>query len=135
MTDQPLTAVHVLDEPGLYAVTSGSPSVYYVDTRNPATPHYFRAHGNGTSIASHMDNTWHPLLVLHGSKAALVPIPADRANWTLRVGAGHYFETRRTGHPNGDVYWVFSRDCWEITRLSTMPAPDDFTIDEREPLP
>ena len=128
---EPIERVHVLHEPGLYAVRSGSPSVYYVDSRDPDNPRYLRARGNGLSISSHMDDGWHDLVMLRlatsvNGKTALLDV-----EWTLMVGAGHYFETRRYGHPNGDVYWVVSRDAWEIESLEHMPPPDDLTMPER----
>lgn len=123
--------VHVLDEPGLYAVRSGSPSVYYVDSREPDRPRYLRARGRGQSISSHMDDAWHDLVTLRPATDVTGQTVILNIEWTLVVGAGHYFETRRSGHPNGDVYWVISRDAWEIERLDAMPPPDDLTMTER----
>ncbi len=123
--------VHVLREPGLYVIRSGSPSAYYVDSRGPGKPRYLRARGNGMSISSHMDNKWHDLVMLRLATDVNGKTVLSDVEWTLMVGAGHYFETRRYGHPNGDVYWVVSRDAWEIERLDAMPPPDDLTMPER----
>jgi hypothetical protein len=130
-----IESAHVLNEPGLFAVRSSGASVYYVDTRDEANPRYLRARGRGNTIASHMDDAWHPLVRLGlATDLGGVTVVLDEW-WTLLVGAQHYYETRRPGHPNGDVYWVISREAWEIERLDAMPPPDDLTIDEREAVP
>ena len=127
--------VHVLREPGLFAIRSSWASAYYVDTRDEANPRYLRARGRGNTITSHMDDKWHPLIRL-GTATHLNEANALLDSWwTLQVGAQHYYETRRVGHPNGDVYWVISREAREIERLDAMPPPDDLTIEERESLP
>ena len=46
----------------------------------------------------------------------------DTAEWTLRVGCGHVYDTYRdSDHPNGPLYWVYGRPCEEIRRLEAMP--------------
>ena len=129
--------VHVLHDPGLYALRSSGASVYYVDTRDIANPRYLRARGHGNTIGSHMDDAWHPLVRLmpaHDTLVGTVMAAGDR-EWYLQLGWQHYYETLRPGHPNGDIYWVISREAREIERLDAMPPPDDLTIDERESSP
>lgn len=116
-----LTAVSVLDEPGLYSLTSLGPTTYYVDSTNPATPRYMRWRGAGISLSSPMDNRWHDLIML-GASPDDDPDDADAWEWTLKVGCYHtYITTREPDHPNGPIYWVRGRVCQEIRWLESMP--------------
>lgn len=116
-----ISEAHVLDEPGLYWVTSSSPTSYFVDTREPDTPMYMRWHGAGISLASPMDNTWHDLIKLTSAPELAPDIATD---WVLTVGRFHaFYTTREADHPNGPLYWVTSRVCEQIRRIEAMPSP------------
>lgn len=82
-------------------------------------------------MGSHMDEVWHDLWALHPSRHPHAYTPAEIGEeWTIEVGYGVYFETRRFGHPRGDLYWIVSRDCTQIERLKDMPPPDEMTKSE-----
>lgn len=131
-----ITHVHILAAPGLYEVSSSSATRYYVDTRDPDLPLYMRWRGESPlTPASHMDNAWHPLLRLTSLPLEILGgiyitphtmDPHDIVDWTLRVGHGHEFETRRdANHPNGPVYWVAGRAAESITLLDEMPPEEE----------
>jgi len=118
-----LTRVHVLEEPGLFEVTSSSPTTYYVDTRDPGAPRSMRWRGAGLSLSSPMDNRWSDLILLTASPDAEPGAQADVTLWTLNVGWCHtYCTTREVDHPNGPIHWVSGRVCGAIRRLDALPA-------------
>jgi hypothetical protein len=117
-----ITQVNTFEAPGLYEVSSTSPTRYYADSRAPHAPRYMRWRGPGISLSSYMDNQWHDLLRL---TAAPDESPYDITEWTLEVGKFHtFYTTREADHSNGPLYWVGSRICEQIRRLETMPEPE-----------
>jgi len=100
-----ITEVHVLDEPGLYEVASSSATLYYVDTRNPATPRYMRWRNPGITLTSPMDNRWHDLALMGANRDEDPEKSSPGLEWTLKVGWHHvYCTTREADHPNGPMY-------------------------------
>jgi hypothetical protein len=140
-----LTEVDLKAAPGLYKVTSGSSTVYYVESIEGEGVRAMRCKGTGATRTGTHDDQWIYLTALKSGPRLQrdgITMERDEVDTTdirrdvLRVGSRHRYEYYVPGGMfDATDFYMTQRACLEIEKLDKMPPEGERTIAERDPRP